>query len=547
MGVMAAEVVGSVLGVIPVGELGGVPVPVVRSLRLLAKVERERAVRSRRWSDARDCDLVTGQEALAVIEAAEVVKAWADSVSLVATGRVVEVLDHEDDLHCAPRVGARDRGELADAAVSEIAAATGLGERETSRRVAMATAEPDRLEPLVHAMRTRGVSWFRAVTVLEGTAGIETEDLPQVYATVLADRRDGSPPSPAQVRDRIRRQVLAHDPGCGERARTSALRERTAWVRPHPEGTATLAATGDAARCTAAFERVDTIARTLKAAGYGTVPTAAADPIGSEAERTLAQLRSDVLIDLVLYGQVIAPTPLHVPSADAPAADAAGGGAAQAGARVPVGACDLPRLGQLPPSVTHVTIALTTLLGIDDDLGQVRGIGAVTAAHARELATTAGSLWRRLVIDPLTARAVTLDPRRYRPPASVAEDIRVRDGLCRGVGCTLGAWRCDLDHVIPWQSGGLTEPANLTPLHRHHHQRKTSGRWRSQMEPDGTLVWTSPLGRTYLTDPATYAEPQNGPFENGPPQNELPTPARGGPEPPGNIGPPPEPEPPPPF
>ncbi len=504
---MAAEVVGSV----PAGEVGGVPAAVAASLRRLRGVERERAVRARRWSDARACDLATGDEALAVIEAAEAVKAWADSLALAATRRMVEVLDDEDDRYAAPRIGAAARAELADTAVSEIAAATGLGEREVSRRVALATGGADRSEPLLAAMRTRAVSLFRAITVHEATTGIETEDLPQVHAAVLAHRRDGTPPSPAQVRDRLTTQIKRHDPDAGERARTRGLRDRTAWVRPAPDGTAHLTVTGDAGRCTAAYDRADTIARALKAAGHGTPPTpdtpahtpadAPADAPAEQDERTLAQLRSDVILDLILYGQVVAP-------AKEPATTSGPHLTVEPVEPVrpeePVGACDLPVLGQLPPASVHLTMPLTTLLGADDDLGTVRGVGAVTAAHARELATAAGSIWRRLVTDPLTRRAITLDPRRYRPPTSVADDVRVRDGVCRGVGCTLDAWRCDLDHVIPWTSAGPTEPGNLVPLHRHHHQRKTRDRWRSHLHPDATLTWTSPLGRTYTNEPHTY-------------------------------------------
>ena len=167
---------------------------------------------------------------------------------------------------------------------------------------------------------------------------------------------------------------------------------------------------------------------------------------------------------------------------------------------------------------------MSTLLGLDDHPGTLHGVGAVTAAHVRELATTAGSIWRRLVTDPLTGRAITLDPRRYRPPTSVADDVRARDGVCRGVGCTHDAWTCDLDHVIPWATGGPTTATNLVPLHRHHHQRKTRGRWHSRMDPDGTLHWTSPLGRRYTTEPRQYPVPE--PEPDPPPTGREP-PARG--------------------
>jgi hypothetical protein len=39
-------------------------------------------------------------------------------------------------------------------------------------------------------------------------------------------------------------------------------------------------------------------------------------------------------------------------------------------------------------------------------------------------------------------------------------------------------------------------------LCRLHHRLKTFDRWRDEQLPDGTVVWTSPNGRTYRTTPA---------------------------------------------
>lgn len=499
-------------------EVAGVPVAVSRSLRLLREVERERSVATHRFADARACDGLSGEQALAVVEASQAVAAWAESLSVVATRRMLEVVDADHDRFVSPAVDAQEdarhldpltrperrAAEVRGLVATEIACATGIGERAAGDLVAAAATDAVRLDPLLERTRRGEISWFRARRVLDRTAGIDVDELPEVYATVLAPRRDGTPPSPTQLADRLASAVKRLDPGCDERSRTSALRDRSAWVQPHDDGTATLAATGDVGRCAAAFERVDAIARSLQAAGYG-APVGGVGADGTHgdsdqhAQRTLAQLRSDVLVDLVLHGQVVVR------------------GGTWEDAAEPVGACDLPRLGELPTATTHVTVALTTLLGLDDDLGHVRGVGAVTAAHARELATAAGSVWRRLVTDPLTRRAVTLDGRRYRPAASVADDVRVRDGVCRGVGCTLDAFGCDADHVIPWETGTRTTVDDLVSLHRRHHQRKTRGWWTSELGPDGTLTWTSPLGRTYTTEPATYGRPAPPPPDDPPP------------------------------
>ncbi|GAB4065826.1 hypothetical protein GCM10028777_16590 [Angustibacter speluncae] len=494
-------------------EVAGVPVAVSRSLRLLRQVERERSSAAHRFADTRACDGLSGEQALAVVEASQAVAAWAESLSVEATRRMLEVFDADHDRFVSPAVDAQEdarrldpltrperrAAEVRGLVTTEIACATGIGERAAGDLVSAAATDPVRLDPLLERTRRGEISWFRARKVLDRTAGIDVAELPEVYAAVLAPRRDGTPPSPTQLTDRLASVVKRLDPGCDERSRTSALRDRSAWVQPHDDGTAVLAASGDVGRCAAAYERVDAIARAIKASGHGAPLRGDGTPAGDEdqSSRTLAQLRSDVLVDLVLHGQVVVAGAGEQPAA-------------------PVGACDLPRLGELPPSTTHVTVALTTLLGLDDEPGRVRGAGAVTAAQARELATAAGSVWRRLVTDPLTRRAIGLDGRRYRPAPSVADDVRVRDGVCRGVGCTLDAFGCDADHVIAWEAGARTTADDLVSLHRRHHQRKTRGWWTSALEPDGTLTWTSPLGRSYTTEPATYGRPEPPPDDPPP-------------------------------
>jgi hypothetical protein len=67
---------------------------------------------------------------------------------------------------------------------------------------------------------------------------------------------------------------------------------------------------------------------------------------------------------------------------------------------------------------------------------------------------------------------------------------------------------CDIDHTIPFNhrdpaAGGRTVAENLKCLCRQHHRLKTfHNGWRDTQLADGTVVWTSPTGRTYRTYPA---------------------------------------------
>ncbi|NKY23210.1 hypothetical protein, partial [Cellulomonas denverensis] len=99
-------------------------------------------------------------------------------------------------------------------------------------------------------------------------------------------------------------------------------------------------------------------------------------------------------------------------------------------------------------TTVHVTVALTTLLGLDELPGDLHGIGPVDADQARQAAFAAGATWRRLVTDPQTGAVLDVGRRRYRPPDPLAAHVRARDRRCARPGCDVPATRCDLDHTI---------------------------------------------------------------------------------------------------
>ena len=52
--------------------------------------------------------------------------------------------------------------------------------------------------------------------------------------------------------------------------------------------------------------------------------------------------------------------------------------------------------------------------------------------------------------------------------------------------------RCDIHHVTPWETGGLTDIANGVPKCRRCHLDHHRKHWRDHLEPDGTYVLTLP-------------------------------------------------------
>ncbi len=141
-------------------------------------------------------------------------------------------------------------------------------------------------------------------------------------------------------------------------------------------------------------------------------------------------------------------------------------------------------------------------------VGSVEKLGPVTVAKIRDWVGHA-DVTVRPVLDLAATDAV--DP--HDPPEAMREQVILRDQHCIFPWCTRDARDCDLDHIEPYDDHGppgQTHPDNLAPLCRRHHRCKTAGRWRYRRNPDGTYLWHSPQGRTYLvTATGTFSLPAN--------------------------------------
>lgn len=146
--------------------------------------------------------------------------------------------------------------------------------------------------------------------------------------------------------------------------------------------------------------------------------------------------------------------------------------------------------------VIHVLAERATIDGASEAPGYLPGFGPVSPALLRDLATTAKL--KDLVIPPLSPEP------GYRPSAALADFVRCRDLTCRFPGCDAPAAVCDIDHTIPYPLGP-THACNLKLLCRFHHLLKTFyagvAGWLDLQLPDGTVVWTSPTGHIYRTEP----------------------------------------------
>lgn len=264
-----------------------------------------------------------------------------------------------------------------------------------------------------------------------------------------------------------------------------AEQQRRVWVEDDVDGMARLGVIDGATKIRAMYDRLTQQARAIRAVARPETATDDSDPDAVRDRRTIDQVRADLLCDLVLTG---------APTID-PTIDTLPGG-----------------LGAIRAQVSVVVPALTAA-GASDRGASIDGLSPIDAGTARRL--LAGSpAWDRLVTHPITGSVLAVD--RYRPSPALQRFVRARDMHCRFPGCRQPARRCDLDHNRDDARGGPTARCNLACLCKRHHTLKTETPWVAHQLPDGSIEWTSPLGRRTTNRPGRYVafvpEPDPPPF-----------------------------------
>jgi len=374
-------------------------------------------------------------------------------------------------------------------AVQEITCATGVGATEVARRMELAVA-PRRHRVLRERLRSGAVSLQRALRIVVETRALGDEVVPDLEATVLAPAADGSVASHRLFSTRLQRCVRSADSRAAEERRRASAVRRTAYGRIVEDGMGTFTVVAPAERVVGVLDRVDALARAARAAGD---------------DRSLDQLRSDLLCDLALLGVV----PSRV------------GADADLGADT--GATCSRLLSDVAPALVRIVVPFEVAVGLSDAACELPGHGWVTAAHARQIMTAPGSVWQRLAVDVDTGRTLELSTDRYTPTQGMVEHVRAVDGVCRGPGCQVPAERCDVDHLVPWPMGA-THISNVDSLSRGCHNGKTARVWRVQRVDDDGISWTSLAGRTYVTYPKDWREALHDPGSGPPDRGDDPPP-----------------------
>jgi hypothetical protein len=350
---------------------------------------------------------------------------------------------------------------------AEVSAAMNMSPMGAQHLVAQAEALDARL-PRVGALLAEGrTDWRTVQLIIARTELVGDESMAQLDASLGERIGRWQCWSRRRIINAVDAAVRAIDPDAAKERRVRADDDRHISVTPLPDGMAHVRGSLKATAGAAFNKRLSEMATSVCA----------------KDSRTIAQRRADALIALT-EGRALT---------------------------CDCGQADCPtRVTETEPApgevrtVINVIASEDTVTGESEQPGYLEGYGVIDAEQVRQLAETAT---QRLVECPTVTPAEAV---RYQPSAALERWIRCRDVTCRFPGCDRPAGICDIDHTVPFNhanpaAGGLTVPWNLACYCREHHRLKTfhggPGGWRDAQLPDGTIIWTSPTGRTYRTTP----------------------------------------------
>jgi hypothetical protein len=342
-----------------------------------------------------------------------------------------------------------------------LAAALRITTAAAARQIDLALAVADNLAHTWVALHRGELSIEHVTAIWRATEHCPARVTQAVDVAIvpLAVRRGWTP---QQIRKHARAIILKVDPdGAAERAGNAKNHNTDVEFYAGEDEMATVSAHGNAATAREMYDTINARAAQMSA-----------DP---NDHRTAGQRRFDAMAEFVLGRD-----------------ERSNDGVARAQQRA-------RQSGQV-----QVRVELDTLLGLNNNPGELDGYGPITGQLARDLAIDAN--WRRFVADPMTGQLLDLGRSSYTPSAPLRRFIEALHPTCQSVGCERPARRCQIDHKTEWDKLGCTDCDNLHPLCLMHHQQKTKKRWNLHQHPDGDY-WTSALGFTYRRDDTPYDIP----------------------------------------
>ena len=480
------------------------------------------------WRDA-DIDALDDYDLVAAIAGAEatVAMAQAGQQQLMAA-LVARSVFTRAEAAVTTRANRRREDTPADRehrAAVEISAALTIAPRTATMRLDTALVLVHDFPDTLAMVSTGAITLAHARAVHEETRNLPTTALrKRVEGKALAALR-ARRHTVGQLRRKLAGWVIAADPAGAEDRHRRAKAARAFGITPGYDGMCQQSAELTAEAAQIVFAAVDGIAATLAQTHTDTTGPTGARP-------GVAQLRADALVLIcrhVLHAghtgcaaahcgegcTRITVRPGNAAPDSGPDTTAGGDGSAENNSpsdnRAAAGHAgsapeDPPGRRRVRATRRHghrphiqVTVALSTLLGIDQLPAQLAGHGPITAETARRIATHGD--WRRLITDPIDGRLLEYGRALRDPPQDLEDYLIARDVTDRFPTSLTPANRCDLDHRREWERGGTTGQTNMHALGNGLHVVRHDVGWRIESPREGHLIWTSPTGHRYYTHP----------------------------------------------
>ncbi len=173
-------------------------------------------------------------------------------------------------------------------------------------------------------------------------------------------------------------------------------------------------------------------------------------------ERTIAQLKADLALDLLIGRSDAAPTPRYA------------------------------------RPIVNLTVPIQTVMGLADEPGVLSGGTVVPAALARMIAQEPGGTWHRMLTDA-AGHLVELSTQSYQPTGPIWQHVVAEHSTCFRPGCDAPSTEGDLDHRIAWPLGP-TDTENLWPGCRTDHRTKHAPGFGIEQAADGSYVLRTAAG-----------------------------------------------------
>ena len=330
---------------------------------------------------------------------------------------------------------------------AELACVLRIPERTAETLLATSDALVRNLSATLAVLKEGNISYRHAQLMVDQTFGMDDsaraglEEVALPFARIL---------TVAKFEKKLRILREAANPETITERRVKAAADRQVWVEPDADGMAWLTAHLPAPEAVGIVNRLTAIAKSLQS---------------KDEDRTLTQLRADVFCDLLIDGE-----PMH----------------GTRGIRAKV----------------FVTVPVLTLLGVEETPASLDGYGPIDPDTARRIAAHAPS-FIRILTHPETGAILSVGHASYTVPQDLKNWLQLRDGTCRFPGCSIHASHCDIDHTHNWDWGGDTRHDNLAHLCKGHHALKHHTPWKVTHADGGggVLIWTSPSGRNYTSQP----------------------------------------------